>query len=285
MSDWAAIGSVATGSVATGSVALGGVATAGVVVDGVAWGSVVAGFIAAGCVAGACCAESCVATGVPAAESAGERSVGAVVVVDGVAWGSVVAGFVAAGFVAAGFVAAGCVAGACRAESWVATGVPAAESAGEGSVGAVVVVVADGTVALVGAPAEFPPPASGVPPVSTRVAWLAGVGAALAGAAGVVTCTSCWTGVAEPLARGPLAGLNDPPLVVVVVVVETLRVVAVTLRSAREVRLESTAVRVASTRFRVPVSDAELLPTSTGEAEAPFALVVEAIVPACAAFA
>ena len=55
-------------------------------------------------------------------------------------------------------------------------------------------------------------------------------------------------------------------------------VVAVTLRSAREVRLESTAVRVPSTRFRVPVSDAELLPTSTGEAEAPFALVVEAIV-------
>ena len=141
-------------------------------------------------------------------------------------------------------------------------------------------VVADGTVALVGAPAEFPPPTGGVTPMSTRVAWLAG--AALAGAAGVVTCTSCWPGVAEPLAGGPLVGLNNLPVVVAVAVAA---VVAVTLRSAREVRLESTAVRVASTRFRVPVCDAELLPTSTGEAEAPFASVVEAVVAAWAAFA
>ena len=143
-------------------------------------------------------------------------------------------------------------------------------------------VVADATVALVGAPAEFPPPTSGVTPMSTPVAWLAGVGAAVAGAAGVVTCTSCWPGVAEPLAGGPLVGLNNLPVVVAVAVAA---VVAVTLRSAREVRLESTAVRVASTRFRVPVCDAELLPTSTGEAEAPFASVVEAVVAAWAAFA
>ena len=145
-------------------------------------------------------------------------------------------------------------------------------------------VVADATVALVGAPAEFPPPTSGVTPMSTPVAWLAGVGAAVAGAAGVVTCTSCWPGVAEPLAAGPLEGLNDPP-VVVAAAAAAVAVVAVTLRSAREVRLESTAVRVASTRFRVPVCDAELLPTSTGEAEAPFGLVVEAVVAAWAAFA
>jgi len=150
------------------------------------------------------------------------------------------------------------------------------ESADEGSVGAVVVVVADGTVAPVGAPAEFPPPTSGVTEMSTPVDGLAGVGdAGLARAAGVVTCTSCGPGVAEPLAGGPLVRLNKPPLVVV----------AVTLRIARGVRLESTAVRVASTRLRVLVSDAERLPTSTGEAEAPFDAVVEVIVPASAAFA
>ena len=151
-----------------------------------------------------------------------------------------------------------------------------------GSVGAVVVVVADGTVVLVVAPAEFPPPTSGATLVSTGVAWLAGVGAGLAGAAGVVTCTGCWPGVAEPLAGAPLEGLNDPS---VVVAAAAAVVVAVTLRGAREVRLESTAVRVASTRVRVPVSDAELLPASTGAAEAPFDSVGETIVAACAAFA
>ena len=122
--------------------------------------------------------------------------------------------------------------------------------------------------------------------MSTPVDGLAGVGdAGLAGAAGVVTCTSCWPGVAEPLAAGLLVGLNDPPVVVAAVAAAVVVAVAVTLRNAREVRLESTAVRVASTRLRVPVSDAELLPASTGEAEAPFALVVEAIVAAWAAFA
>jgi hypothetical protein len=127
-----------------------------------------------------------------------------------------------------------------------------------------------------GAPAEFPLPTSGVTPMSTRVACLAGVGgAAWAGAAEVLTCTSCRPGVAEPLAGGPLVRLNNPPATVAVV----------TLRSAREVRLEPTAVRVPSTRLRVPVSDAELRPAGTGEAEAPFAVVVEAIVPAWAAFA
>lgn len=147
-------------------------------------------------------------------------------------------------------------------------------------------VVAGGTVTLVGAPAEFPPPARGVTPMSTGGAWLAGIGgAALAGAAGVVTCTSCWLNVAEPLAAGPLVGLNIPPVVTAALAAAAAAVVAVTLRSARDVRLESTAVRVPSTRFRVPVIDAELLPTSTGEAEAPFALVVEAIVAACAPFA
>ena len=147
-------------------------------------------------------------------------------------------------------------------------------------------VVADGTVARVGASAEFPPPASGVTPMSTGVAWLAGIGGAgLAGAAGVVTCTSCWPDVAEPLAAGPLEGLNNPPVVVVAVAAAAVVVVVVTLRSAREVRLESTPVRAPSTRLRVPVCDAGLLPASTGEAEAPFALVVEAIVAAWAAFA
>ena len=150
-------------------------------------------------------------------------------------------------------------------------------------------VVADGTVTLVGAPAEFPPPASGVTPMSTGEAWLAGIGrAALAGAAGAVTCTSCWLDVAEPLTAGPLVGLNIPPVVTAALAAAAaavVAVVAVTLRSARDVRLESTAVRVPSTRFRVPVIDAELLPTSTGEAEAPFAWVVEAIVAACAPFA
>jgi hypothetical protein len=148
------------------------------------------------------------------------------------------------------------------------------EPAGEESVGAVVVVVAGGTVAPVGAPAEFPPPTSGDTAISTPGDGPAGVGdAGVAGAAGAVTSTSCWPGVAEPLAGGPLVGLNNPPLVVV------------TLRIAREVRLESTAVRVPSTRLRVLVSDAELLPTSTGDAEAPFVAVVEVIVSASAAFA
>jgi hypothetical protein len=138
------------------------------------------------------------------------------------------------------------------------------------------VVVADGTAALVGAAAEFPPPTTGVIPTSAGAESLAGVGdAASASAAGVVTCTGCWPGVAEPLAGGTLVGLDNPPDVVAGVVV--------TLSAGREARLESTAVRVRSTRIDVPVSDAELL--STSAAEAPFDSVVEAIVPASAALA
>ena len=147
----------------------------------------------------------------------------------------------------------------------------------EGSDGAVVVVVADGTVALVGAPAEFPPPTGVVIPLSTRVERLAGVGAGVfVGAAGVVTCTSCWPGVAEPLAGRPHRGLDNPPEVVGV---------AVTLRSDPEVRLESTAVRGPSTRLRGPDCDGELVPTVARRAEAPFDSVVAAVVPASAAFA
>ena len=150
------------------------------------------------------------------------------------------------------------------------------ELADEGSVGAVAVVVADGRLALVGAPAGLSRPTSGVTAVSTRGDGPAGVGdAGLAGAAGMTTCTSCCGGVAEPLAGGAFVGLNTPPLVAAVV----------TRRSAREARLASMAARVPSTRLRVPVSDAEPLPTSIGEAKAPFDAVVEAIVPASAAFA
>ncbi|MFZ0975335.1 MAG: hypothetical protein WAN22_24115 [Solirubrobacteraceae bacterium] len=62
-------------------------------------------------------------------------------------------------------------------------------------------------------------------------------------------------------------------------------VVVVALRIAKEVRLESTAARVPSTRLRIPVSDAELLATSVEEAEAPFDSVVEAVVSANAELA
>ncbi len=219
--------------------------------------------------------RDCVATGSVATDSVatGFVAVGAVAT-GGVAFGTRVGGAGATGCLAGGFVTAGRDAGAGRAASCLARGFPAAESAGEGSVGAVVVVVGDRTAA----PVEFPPPTNGVIPMSTRVDCLGSVGdPGLAGAAGVVTCTSCCPGVAEPLARGPLVGLNNPPLVVVVVV-ETLRI-------AREVRLESTAARVPSTRLRVPVSDAELAPTSTGEAEAPFDPVVAGVVAASAALA
>jgi hypothetical protein len=56
------------------------------------------------------------------------------------------------------------------------------------------------------------------------------------------------------LAGGPLEGLNNPPAVVGVVVVTV----------AREVRLASMAAPVRSTRRRAPVSDEELLATSSG---------------------
>jgi hypothetical protein len=192
-----ATGAVATGSVATGLVALGGVATGCVAVNRVPEGGVATGFVAVGTLVGGAAATGCVA---------------------------------------ARLVPAGRDEGACRAERRVATGLPAVESAGEGSVGTTVVV----------------------------------------GAAGTVTCTSRCGGLAEPLAGGPFVELHTPPLVAAVV----------TPRSAREVRLESTAVRVPSTsRLRVPVSDGELRPTSIGEAEAPFDAVVETIVPASAAFA
>ncbi len=75
-----------------------------------------------------------------------------------------------------------------------------------------------GMVALVGAPAEFPPATSSLPGV---------------------------------LAGGPLEGLNNPPAVMVVTV-------------AREVRLESMAAPVRSTRRRAPVSDEELVAASSG---------------------
>ncbi len=201
---------------------------------------------------------------------------GGVVATGFVAVGTLVGGAAATGCVAARFVAAGRDEGARRAERRVAAGLPAVGSAGEGSVGTAVVVVADPTVAPVGSPAGFPPSASGVTVMSTRGDGRAGGGdAGLAGAAGTVTGTSCCGGVAEPLAGGPFAGINTPPLVAAVV----------TRRSAREARLESMAVRVPSTRLRVPVPDGELLPTSIGDAGAPFDAVVEAIVPASAAFA
>ena len=225
--------SVATDSVATPFVALGGVAT--------------------GCVPGSRVTDGSVAAALPAG-------------------GSVAAGGFPIDGVLVDDVTLGRTERACRAEARGATGVPAAESASEGSDGTVTVVVADGTVAPVGAPAELPPLASGVIPTSTRAECLAGVGdAAFAGSAGVVTCAGCWPGVAEPLASGMLVGLDNPPGVVV------------TPRRAGEVRLASTAVRVRSTGLRVPVSDMEIPLTST--TEAPFDSVVAAIVAASAAFA
>ena len=239
-------GCVATDSVATGSVATGSVATAFVALGGVA----------TGCVPGSRVTDGSVAAAVPEG-------------------GSVAAGGFAVDGVLVDDVTLGRTERACRAETRGATGVPAAERASEESDGAVTVVVADGTVAPVGAPAELPPLTSGVIPTSTRAECHTGVGdAAFAGSAGVVTCAGCWPGVAEPLATGMLVGLDNPPGVVVAVV---------TPRRAREVRLESTAVRVWSTGPRVPVSDAELPLTSA--TEAPFDSVVEAIVAASAAFA
>ena len=180
---------------------------------------------------------------------------------------------VATGGAAVDGVAWGCSKGARRPENSVATGVPARGSAGEGSDGAVVVVVAKRTAALVGAPAEWPPTTSGMTPTSTRVERLAGVGdEASAGSVDVVIGPSCWPGVAKALSGGPLVGPNNPPGVVA-------------LRGAREVRLESRAVRVPFTRLRGPVSGAQLVPTGTREAEAPLDLAVEAIVQASAAFA
>ncbi len=163
-----------------------------------------------------------------------------------------------------------------RPATWVARGVPSAESATEGSGEAVLVVVADVAAPRVGAPAESPPPMSGVIPMPIRVERVAGVGgAACAGAMVARTCPSCGPEAAEPLFDGPLLGLNKPSGVAVVT----------TLRSAREVRLESTVVRVASARLRGPASDAELVPTGTREAEDPLDSVAGPIVAASAEFA
>jgi hypothetical protein len=139
------------------------------------------------------------------------------------------------------------------------------------------VVVADGTVALVGAPTELPPPTSVVTPLSTRVERLAGAGdGVFAGGAGVVTSTSCWPGLAEPLAGRSPGRRNSPPGEVGMVV---------TLRSARELGLESTAVRGPSTRLSGPDSGGELVLTLARSAEALFDSVVAALVAASAAFA
>ncbi|MGZ6669924.1 MAG: hypothetical protein ACXVH3_35220 [Solirubrobacteraceae bacterium] len=108
---------------------------------------------------------------------------------------------------------------------------------GEGLVGAEAVLVADGTVTLVGTPVDD---------------------ATVAGAAGGVTRTSCWPGVAEPLVGGRLVGLNNLPGALGVVVV----------RSPLKARSESTAVNVPSTRLVVWVSDWALPPGTTADAGA-----------------
>jgi hypothetical protein len=232
-------GGVATESVATESVATGLVALSGVATGGVAGGRVM----------GASVAAALVASGVVA--SAGVAVNG--VAVNGVAWG--------------------CGEGACRPETCVATGVRPAGSASEGSDGAVFVVVADGAVPRMGAPAEPRLPMSAVTPTSTRVERPAGVGgAAFAGAVVAVTCPP---GVAAPPSAALLVGPNNPPGVAAVM----------TLRSAREVRFGSTVVRVASATLRGPASEAELVPIGAREAEAPFDSVVGAVVTASAAFA
>jgi hypothetical protein len=137
----------------------------------------------------------------------------------------------------------------------------------------VFVVVADGAVPRMGARAEPRPPMSGVTTTSTRLERPAGVGGAVfAGASVAMTCPPR---VAEPPSGGPPVGLKNPPVVAVVM----------TLRSVREVRLESAVARVASTRVRGPASDAEPVPTGTTETEALFGSVVDAIVTASAAFA
>lgn len=147
------------------------------------------------------------------------------------------------------------------------------ESASEGSGGAVFVVVADGAVPRMGAPAEPRLPMSGVTLTSTRLERPAGVGgAAFAGASVAMTCPPR---VAMPPSGGPPVGLNNPPGGAVVIA----------LRSGRGVPSESTVVRVASTRLRGPASDAEIAPTATTEAEAPFDPAVGAVVEASAAFA
>jgi hypothetical protein len=129
---------------------------------------------------------------------------------------------------------------------------------------------------VVGALAESQLPMGGVIPTSTRLEWPAGVGGAAfaCGVVGVTSPSRC-PGVAEPLSDWSPVGLSNPPVVAVVM----------TLRSVREVRLESAVARVASPRVRGPASDAEPVPTGTTETEAPFGSVVDAIVTASAAFA
>jgi hypothetical protein len=152
-----------------------------------------------------------------------------------------------------------------------------------GSDGTVVVLEAVGTVALGIAPRESLPATSAV----IGAGWVAGGGtAALAGAAGVMTCTGCWSGVPEPLAAaGSLVGLTAARPLVGLIHPAGVVVAAMLLRGARGVRLASTTVRVSSTRLRVPVSDAELASTGTEEAKAPSDTVVEATVTASAGLA
>lgn len=122
-------------------------------------------------------------------------------------------------------------------------------------------VLADGTVALVGAPAEFPPPTGVVRSLSPRLERRAGVGdGVFVGAAGVVTVACCWPGVAAPLAGGRPGGVENVPGGVAVVA----------LRGAREVGLGSMAVRGPSTRLRGPVSGGGLVAALARSAEVRF---------------
>jgi hypothetical protein len=136
-----------------------------------------------------------------------------------------------------------------------------------GSEGTVVVIGADGTAALVEAPADFPPATGGL----AGAAWVvAGGTATLVSAAGVLTWTRCRPGVAEPVAAGLLDGLGSAPRTVVP-------------RSGPGARSGSTSARVSGTRLRVRVPDAAPVSTSAEAAEAPLDSVVEALVPASAA--
>jgi hypothetical protein len=228
--------------------------------DCVATGSVATGSVATGFVAGEGVATSCDAAG---REPGGCAAAAGGVVAD-VDWGLV-----------ADSAGAGWVAGACRAERRVTTRCLVVESASEGCVGTVVVVVAGGAVALVGAPAESSLPTGEAPPIPAWADSSAGVGnPGSAGAAGVVTWTSFWRGVVRRLAAERPVGVNTAPDAVAGAGVPMLL-------GDREARLESTVVPVPSTRPRTPFSGPELAPTGT-EAEAPFDTVEDAVVPATA---
>lgn len=91
----------------------------------------------------------------------------------------------------------------------------------------------------------------------------------------MVNCPGCSPRAAEPYAAGLLAGLCNPSVVAVAVT-----------RGACRVRPESTPVRVPSTTLCAPVSkEAELLPTNTVDAKAPFDSVLGVVIPAIAASA